>query len=91
MNIWTAFFLVVSAVILASPLLSSSDASRKVSDSGRSDDGRPNWPDWEDNELKLDLASGRLTEENFKAMTRRNVKLESQSDEGAEGENGILP
>ncbi len=91
MNIWTAFFLVVSAVILASPLLSSSDASRKVSDSGRSDDGWPNWPDWEDNELKLDLASGRLTEEDFEAMTGRKSKRVSQSDERAEEADGILP
>ena len=70
MNIWTAFFLVVSMVILASPLLSSSDAVRSGSDSGRSDDGRP---DWEDSELELDLASGRLAQEDYEAMTGRKV------------------
>ena len=91
MNIWTAFFLVVSVVILASPLLSSPDAARNGPDSGRSHDGRPGWPDQEDNELILDLASGRLTEEDFEAMTGRKSKLVSQSDERAEGDDGNFP
>ncbi len=90
MNIWTAFFLVVSAVILALPLLSPRDAVRRESDSGRSDDGRPGWLDSEINELKLDLAAGRLTEEDFEVMTGRITKLMSQSDEHAEEDDGNI-
>ncbi len=83
MNIWTAFFLVVSVVILASPLLSSSDAVRNGSASGRSQNGRE---DPEDNELELDLASGRLAREDYEAMTGRKA----QTVERAKGNDGSL-
>lgn len=89
MNIWAAFFLVVSAVILASPLLlSKGTVNRNGSYDERHGDGRPAW---EDNELRLDLASGRLTEEDFEAMTGRKSKLVSQPDERAGGDDGNLP
>jgi hypothetical protein len=88
MNIWTAFFLVVSAVILASPLLSSRDAVRSGSDNGSGDDSRSAF---EDNELELDLASGRLAPEDYEAMTGRKMKPISQPAENAEGDDGSLP
>ena len=88
MNIWTAFFLVVSVVILASPLLSSREAVRNGSDSGPGDNSRL---DWEDNELELDLASGRLAEEDYEAMTGRKVKSTARPVERAEGNDGRLP
>ena len=87
MNIWTAFFLVVSVVILASPLLSSSDAVRNRSDSGRSHNG---WQDPEDNELELDLASGRLAREDYEAMTGIKANPESETVEGALEDDGSL-
>ena len=86
MTIWTAFFLVVSAVILASPLLSSPDAVRNGSDSGRRHDARLDRPDYEDNELELDLASGRLAREDYEAMTGRKA----QTVERAKGNDGSL-
>jgi hypothetical protein len=87
LNIWTAFFLVLSVVILASPLLSSSDTVRNRSDSGRSHNGRQN-P--EDNELELDLASGRLALEDYEAMTGIKADPESETVEGTKGNDGSL-
>ena len=87
MNIWTAFFLVLSIVILASPLLSSSGAVRNGSASGRSHNGRQ---DPEDSELELDLASGRLAREDYEAMTDQKVKLVSETVESALEEDGSL-
>ncbi|MDF1527033.1 MAG: hypothetical protein RRA15_08670 [bacterium] len=87
MNIWTAFFLVLSVVILASPLLSSPDAVRNGSASGRSYNGRQ---DPEDNELELDLASGRLAREDYEAMTGQKAGLISETVEGAlEGDGNL--
>jgi len=92
MNIWTAFFLVVSMVILASPLLSSSAAVRSVSDNGKNHDGRQDLPEYsEDNELELDLASGRLTEEDYEIMTGRKAKSAAQPAQRAEEDDGSLP
>lgn len=91
MNIWTAFFLVVSMVILASPLLSSPDAARNGSDNGRNHDSKPGWPDPEDSELELDLASGRLTEEDYETMTGRKAKIVTQPSQRAEDDDGNLP
>ena len=84
MSIWTAFFLVLSVVILASPLLSSSDAVRNGSAGGGNNDGRSDRRDQEENELELDLASGRLALEDYEAMTGRKAKR-------AEGDDGIFP
>lgn len=66
MNIWTALFLVLSVVILASPFLSSGSAERE--DAGQPDpyDSRAYG---EDDGLRLDLASGRLAREDYDAMT----------------------
>lgn len=89
MNIWTVFFMVVSAVILASPLLSSPDAARNWSGNGSNHDGRPGWPDPEDSELELDLVSGRLTEEDYETMTGRKAK--SISHERIEENDENLP
>ncbi len=87
MNIWTAFFLVLSVVILASPLLSSSDAVRNRSASGRSHNSRQ---DPEDNELELDVASGRLAREDYEAMTGQKTRLVSETAEGALEDDGSL-
>jgi hypothetical protein len=84
MNIWTVFFLVVSAVILASPLLSSTVVVRNGSGNGRSRSGRPDRPDPEDSALELDLASGRLTREDYEVMTG----LTTRPDETVEGNKG---
>jgi len=69
MTIWTSFFLVLSAVILAYPFLASGDDSRggdmrpdknrpdlHSSHTNRSDINSP----WHEEEVQLDLASGRL-------------------------------
>jgi len=88
LNIWTAFFMIVSMVILASPLLFPSDALRGGSDSGRSDD---DGPDWEDSELELDLASGRLAREDYEVMTDRKSKSAAQPAQRAEEDDGSLP
>jgi len=84
LSIWTAFFLVLSVVILASPLLFSSGAVRNGSASGGNSDDRSDRRDQEENELELDLASGRLAREDYEAMTGRKAK-------GAERDDGNLP
>ncbi len=91
MNLWTAFFLVVSMVILASPLLSSPYAARNGPDNGNNNDSRPGWPDPEDNELELDLVSGRLTEEDYEVMTGRKAQFAAQPAQRAEEDDGNLP
>jgi hypothetical protein len=89
LNIWTSFFLVVSVVILASPLLLSEDTVKgQGSDAGDSNDTKP---DWEDNELEIDLASGRLAREDYNAMTYQKAKLATGTAEGVEGDDGCLP
>ena len=73
MNIWTSFFLVVSVVILATPLLLSKDAvNRQDTDSGHIYDSKP---DWENDELELDLAAGRLAREDYEAMTGQKARM----------------
>jgi hypothetical protein len=91
LNIWTVFFMVVSAVILASPLLSSPDAARNWSGNGSNHDGRLGWPDREESDLILDLASGRLTAEDFEAMTGRKANSVTQPTQSAEEDDGNLP
>ena len=75
MNIWTVFFLVISVVILASPLLlSKNTVSRNGPNSWSGYVGAPEGkPAWEDGGLELDLASGRLTVEDYESMTGRNM------------------
>jgi len=88
LSIWTVFFLVVSAVILASPLLTTSVTVRNGSDSEHGYDGKP---DWDDDELELDLASGRLAREDYDVMTGQRAKHEAEPAESAEGDDGSLP
>ena len=89
MNTWTSLFLVVSAVILASPLLLSEDTvKRQGSDRGKNYDTKP---DREDNELELDLASGRLAREDFEAMTGQEARLANEPAEDEDGDDGYLP
>ena len=88
MNIWTAFFLVISVVILASPLLSSRDIGKNGSDSERGGNDRPHW---ENGDLKLDLASGRLSREDFETMTGRRIGSPTELMAREEGEDGNLP
>ena len=87
MNIWTAFFLVLSVVILASPLLSSTDAVRNGSASRPSHSGRQG-P--EDNELELDLVSGRLAREDYEAMTGQKARLVPETVENDLEDHGSL-
>lgn len=86
MNIWTALFLVVSVVILASPILFPSDTvksrTRKAEDVGRPGD----------DDLKLDLASGRLDMEDFEAMTGLKAAGPVPGGAGQEGgDDGFVP
>ena len=69
MNIWTAFFLVVSIVILAAPIL----LSRETPDGNGPDrtDISDKGPVLEDDELELDLVSGRLSSEDYEIMAGR--------------------
>jgi hypothetical protein len=65
MNIWTSFFLVLSVVILAYPFLVPSDQPN-----GRNGAAGTDAPgSWEEEELDLDLATGRLSREDYEAMT----------------------
>lgn len=66
MNIWMALFLVLSAVVLASPFLSSRSTMKESMDMPCHGPGRDHW---EDEELELDLLSGRLAREDYEAMT----------------------
>lgn len=89
MNIWMAFFLVVSIVILAAPVLLFKE-TRNKNGSGRrgmSDNG----PALEDDELQLDLASGRLTREDYEIMSRRKSETLSGLYNSAGGDHGNLP
>jgi hypothetical protein len=88
LNTWTSLFLVVSVVILASPLLLSEDTVK-----GRGSDREKSYdtePDWEDNELELDLASGRLAREDFEAMTGQEARLANEPAEKEDGDDGYL-
>jgi hypothetical protein len=89
LNIWTVFFIVVSVVILTSPLLLSKDVvSRQGSDKGYSNDGKQ---DWEDSELDLDLASGRLAQEDYDVMTGQETRPAVEPTERAERDDGNFP
>jgi hypothetical protein len=76
MNIWTAFFLVVSIVILAAPLLLSGGVlDRNSTDGARSRsggvDGSVAGSGLPDDELEMDLASGRLARDDYEVMSGR--------------------
>ena len=89
MNIWTAFFLVLSVVILASPLLFfKGTMTRNGSAYIDNKDETPPIP--ECGELELDLASGRITQEDYEAMTAKAKPLACLA-EGVEGNDGSLP
>ena len=88
MNIWTVFFLVISVVVLASPLLSTREFVKGGSDKSPGVNGRPQW---EDNELELDLVSGRLSREDFEAMTGRKAGPGTRQVEHAKGDDGYFP
>ena len=68
MTIWTSFFLVISAVILAYPFLAPGDGSR--SGGTRPDKNSPDlnrsdiYSPWHEEEVQLDLAVGRLDPDN---------------------------
>lgn len=85
MNIWSAFFLVVSIVILAAPvLLSGEPQGRNGSGSSEKDD---NFPVLKDDELELDLACGRVAREDYEDMSERRVNA-TVPDGGARGNHG---
>lgn len=87
MNIWTAFFMVVSVVILASPFLSLPEAAWSGSVSKSIDNGAA---DWDANEIELDLASGRLAREDYEAMAGGREQPPPGRSERAEGEDGTV-
>jgi hypothetical protein len=81
MNIWTSFFLVLSVVILAYPFLASGDQPK-----GRNGAAGTDAPgSWDDEELDLDLATGRLSREDYEAMGGAGQGV---SPEFAPGERG---
>ena len=88
MNIWTAFFLVVSIVILAAPIL----LSRETLDRNGSvnPDVSKSRPIMEDDELELDLASGRLAREDYEVMSGQGSEA-VKPDSGAGGDHGNFP
>lgn len=66
MKLWTSFFLVFSAVAVAWPFLNPGESGQEMSNSGEhpETDRSP----WEEAELALDLASGRMTAEDHNPM-----------------------
>ena len=79
MNVWTAFFLVVSIVILATPLFLSRDAANR-NGSGRVDTGVCR-SSLADDELELDYVSGRLTREDYEVMSGQNSNSTRYDDD----------
>jgi len=69
LNVWTIFFLVVSAVVLTVPFLSTRDDGR----GGSAPSHNNSRQDWEDDELELDLASGHISREDYEAVTARRA------------------
>ena len=88
MNIWTAFFLVLSIVILAAPILLSKETLDRNGYS--SPDAGKSSPVMEDNELELDLASGRLAREDYEAISGHKSEAE-EPDSGAREDHGNFP
>lgn len=89
MNIWTAFFLVLSIVILASPvLLYREGVDRNGAGAADNDESKP---DLEDEELELDLASGRITLEDYEVMSGRRTGPIAEPDVKVKGDHGNLP
>jgi hypothetical protein len=87
MNVWTVFFLVVSIVTLAAPLLlSRGERIRNGSGSAGSGDVRSGAAD---DELELDLALGRLAREDYEALCGRKLSR-TGPDDGAGGEHGNI-
>ncbi len=64
MNIWTSFFLVLSIVTLAYPFLAPDDQPNGLNRAT----GTEAHESWDDEELDLDLATGRLSREDYEAM-----------------------
>jgi hypothetical protein len=88
-NIWTAFFLVLSIVILASPvLLYREGVERNGEDTADNDESKT---DPEDEELELDLASGRITLEDYEVMSGRKTGPIAEPDDKVKGDHGNLP
>ncbi|MDF1536764.1 MAG: hypothetical protein P1S46_09755 [bacterium] len=67
MNIWTSFFLVLSAVALAYPFLSNDGKPDGVAGSAPLEAHG----DWNEEEVDLDLASGRLSRADHEIMGER--------------------
>ena len=82
MNIWTSFFLVLSVVILAYPFLASGDQPNSRNGAAGTDTPES----WEDEELDLDLATGRLSREDYEAMTETGRGVPSEFIPGERGE-----
>ncbi len=84
MSVWTVFFLVLSAVILASAFLPR-----------REDPGEHRVAEGEDlrdnTELELDVASGRLSQQDFEIMTGEGRAPGPAPDATGEGDHGTFP
>jgi hypothetical protein len=86
LNIWTVFFLVVSAVVLTAPLLSTRNADRIGSASILDN----TWQDWEEDELELDLVSGHIARDDYEAMTARRAARGIPRADRAKRDDGNL-
>ena len=86
MNVWTAFFLVVSIVVLAAPLLFAREGAGRSSN--YSSISRPGDQVLQDDELELDLASGRLAREDYEEMSERIQAAGSLQEDGSKRVSG---
>ena len=84
MSVWTVFFLVLSAVILASAFLPGREDPREHH-VAEGEDLRDN------TELELDVASGRLLQEDFETMTGKGRAPGPAPDTAGEGDHGTFP
>ena len=95
MMIWTSFFLVLSVVILAYPFLTPGDGSR--GGGTRPDKNSPDlhssdiYSPWHEEEVKLDLATGRLGPIDDKNDDRPAGDDPVEMPVSSEEDNGSLP
>jgi hypothetical protein len=86
LNVWTIFFLVVSAVVLTVPLLSTRDDGRVGSAPSHNNSRQ----DWEEDELELDLVSGHIAREDYEAVTARRAEPDFPRTDRAKRDDGNL-
>ena len=87
MNIWTAFFLVVSIVILAAPLVLTREAPDRTGAESVSANDTGFVP--EEDELELDLALERFSQDDFEIVRGRKLNTASPDNNAREGHGNI--